>query len=245
MKFVEKPNCPENASTVLISKNAPENVVLGLERLGINILFGEKIDYKVKAVQYHIDTQITHLGNAKFVVSPHLLEHYKIILPTAQIIMGESAGIGTYPDDAAYNVASIGKFVIHNFKYTDKKVLSKIKGERINVPQGYSKCSLCIVDENSVITEDEGIARILERHNIDVLKVSTGDVVLNGLNYGFLGGASGKLGRGILAFAGDITSHRDYERISKFCISRNVKPISLCDGKLTDIGSIIPIFEKE
>ena len=64
----------------------------------------------------------------------------------------------------------------------------EITGEKINVSQGYSKCSLCIVNENSVITEDDGIAEVLKRHNMDVLKISAGDVLLSGLDYGFLGG---------------------------------------------------------
>lgn len=245
MKFVKVPNNPECASTVLIAKNAPQGVVEGLKKLNITPLFGDVIEYDVEAVKYHIDTQITHIGGNKFVVSPYLFDHYSRVLPEADLLIGNTTFTGTYPDDAAYNVASIGRFAIHNFKFTDKVVLSEIQAEKIHVSQGYSKCSLCIVDENSVITEDAGIAKTLKRHNIDVLKISAGDVRLNGLEYGFLGGASGKLSKNILAFAGDISSHRDYEEIRKFCIERNVEPISLCLGALTDIGSIIPVFEKE
>lgn len=245
MKFVKEPNNPINASAVIIAQNAPDDVTAGLKKFNILPIFGGKINFKVEAVSNHIDTQITHIGGEKFVVSPHLFDHYNKVLSGAQIIKGESILTGTYPDDAAYNVASVGKYIIHNFKYTDKVILSETKKEIIQVSQGYSKCSLCIVDENSVITEDAGIARALERHNIDVLEISAGDVFLNGLDYGFLGGASGKLAKNVLGFVGDITSHRDYRRIRDFCLKRNVEPLSLCDGKLTDIGSIIPVVEKE
>ena len=245
MKFVKEPNNPVCVSAVLIAQNAPKGVIDGLKKINILPLFGGKIDYKIDAVSNHIDTQIAHIGDNKFVVSPHLFNHYSFVLPDAFLIKGESVLCGTYPDDAAYNVASIGKYLIHNLKYTDKIILSETKKEKIQVSQGYSKCSICIVDENSVITEDAGIARTLERHNIDVLKISAGDILLPDLEYGFLGGASGKLSKNILAFAGDITSHRDYRRIRDFCLKRNVEPVSLCDGKLTDIGSIIPVLEKE
>ena len=245
MKFVKEPNNPIATSAVLVAKNAPVEVVEGLKKLNITPLFGEMIQFDVEAVTFHIDTQIAHLGENKFVVSPHVYDHYSELLPGATLLKGESFFTGTYPDDSAYNVACVGKHLIHNLKYTDSVILSEIKKEKIHVAQGYAKCSLCIVDENAVITEDAGIARTLERHNIDVLKISAGDVVLYGLDYGFLGGASGKLSKNILAFAGDITTHRDYNKIRDFCLKRNVEPISLCDGKLTDIGSIIPVLEKE
>ncbi len=245
MNFVKIPNNPINSSAVLIAKNVPMQVAEKLEKLNITPLFGDTIQYDVEAVSFHIDTQIIHVGNDRFVVSPYVYEHYKKVLPGAKLIIGASNSCGTYPADAAYNVASLGKYVIHNFKYTDKVVLSEIKGEKIQVAQGYSKCSICIVDENSVITEDKGIARTLKRNNIDVLEISAGDVLLRGMDYGFLGGASGKLSKNILAFAGDIKTHRDYAKIRDFCLIRNVEPLSLCDGKLIDIGSIIPVLEKE
>ena len=115
----------------------------------------------------------------------------------------------------------------------------------MQVSQGYSKCPLCIVDQNSFITEDEGIANTLKRHNINVLKISAGDVRLPGLDYGFLGGASGKISKNLLAFTGDIRQHRDYDKIYDFCAERSVELISLSNEELIDIGSIIPVTEKE
>ena len=35
--------------------------------------------------------------------------------------------------------------------------------------QGYSKCSICVVNENAIITEDNGIARLLKNSQIDVI----------------------------------------------------------------------------
>ena len=245
MKFVKNPNCPENADTVLVAQNTPNSILEGLKHAGINVLFGSYIPYSVKAVSYHIDTQIAYLGDGEFVAYPGLLDYYKKIFPDAHIISGKSTVHGTYPDDVAYNIASNGKYAIHNFNFTDELIKNKVRGERIQVSQGYSKCSLCIVNENSFITEDEGIANILKRHNIDVLKISAGDVLLPGLDYGFLGGASGKISKNILAFCGNISRHRDYNKIYNFCAERNVELLSLSEEKLIDIGSIVPVIEKE
>lgn len=245
MKFVRIPGNPVNAAKVLVAQNTPSGVLKGLKKLNIEPVFGAKTNFEVEAVRCHIDTQIVHIGGNRFVAMPQLAEYYKSVLNGAEIISGKSRGQGSYPDDAAYNVANTGKFAICNLKYTDKVVLDNLTCDTVNVPQGYAKCSVCIVDENSVITEDAGIARSLERYNIDVLKISAGDVKLDGMDYGFLGGASGKLSENILAFTGDIATHRDFEKIVKFCQGKNVTPVSLCEGPLTDIGSIIPVADKE
>ena len=65
-------NNPINTDTVLIAQNTPQSVLAGLNRFGIKILFGGKINYSVEAVRFHIDTQIAHIEENKFVVSPHL-----------------------------------------------------------------------------------------------------------------------------------------------------------------------------
>ena len=245
MKFCQIPNNPIRACRVLIAENTPRSVVDGLLKLNITPIFGTSTSFKVEAVRSHIDTQIVHIGGNRFIAMPQLVEYYSGLMPGANIVAGQSRGQGAYPDDAAYNVANTGKFAICNTKFTDKKVLEMLRCEIIDVPQGYAKCSVCIVDEKSVITEDAGIAQRLKRYNIDVLKISAGDVKLCGMDYGFLGGASGKLSKNTIAFAGDITTHRDYKEINEFCRSRKVIPISLCEGKLMDIGSIIPVAEKE
>lgn len=46
-------------------------------------------------------------------------------------------------------------------------------------------------------------------------------VILEGQPYGFLGGASGKVGNTII-FNGDITRHSDYEAIREFIESRGL-----------------------
>ncbi len=247
MEFVLNPNLPKNASSVIISEDASLEIENSLNSLGIKVFRGTRIEYAENSVRSHIDTQIFHLGGKEFVASPLVKEYYEKMLGPigGKIISGRKSSTGTYPDDVAYNVAYTGKVAIHNFKYTDNEIFIRLCGRKIKVNQGYSKCCCCIVDENSVITEDEGIAQTLLRHNIDVLKISAGDVYLEGQTYGFLGGASGKIKSDLLAFAGDIKKHREYDAIYDFCIKRGVNVISLATGKLCDIGSIVPVTEKE
>ncbi|MDB8792035.1 hypothetical protein PN398_15030, partial [Romboutsia sp. 1001216sp1] len=150
-----------------------------------------------------------------------------------------------YPNNIQYNVCLFGKYAIHNFDYTDKNILKYIKENNltmINVNQGYTKCSVCIVDENSIITSDEGIYKEVIKHNIDCLLISKGNIDLFNMNYGFIGGCSGLISHKELAFYGNIKLHPDYDKIYDFVKSKNKEIISLSDEKLLDLGSLIPIM---
>ena len=123
------------------------------------------------------------------------------------------------------------------------RYIEKNNIKKINVNQGYSKCSICIVDENSIITSDNGIYNECIKHNIDCLLIRQGYIDLFNMDYGFIGGCSGLLCNDELSFYGDIKKHPDYKKILHFVKSKNKKIISLSDENLLDLGSIIPLKE--
>ena len=147
-----------------------------------------------------------------------------------------------YPRDIAYNAACTGRFLIHNLKYTAPLILEeaeKAKIKLIDVPQGYAKCSTVVLDKNSIITYDRGIAgKCKECGGPKVLLVSPGHVHLEGYNTGFLGGASGRVGDEIV-FSGDLSAHPDFHAIVEFIEERGLKCKWFPEFPLTDIGSII------
>ena len=123
-----------------------------------------------------------------------------------------------YPAHAIFNGCSTGKYFIHNLKYTAPGLLKAVKKEgqtELHVKQGYAKCSCVVVDEDSIITADRGIWKVAVNAGMNVLLIENGQVILEGQPYGFLGGASGKVGNSII-FNGDITRHSDYEAIRDF-----------------------------
>ena len=103
-----------------------------------------------------------------------------------------------------------------------------------------SKCSICVVNETSAITADEGMYNLLKKRGLNVLKIDPCDIELYGMN-GFIGGASGLLEDDLLAFNGDIRTHRNRDSITGFCKNAGVKIVCLNTGKLADIGTIIRI----
>lgn len=170
---------------------------------------------------------------------------------SSPIYYGQHSSLGSsYPKDIIYNCCGTGKFFIHNLKYTcsDLKLMADSLGMiLINVNQGYTKCSTVIVDEYSIITYDQGMARECEKYRskgLETLLVSPGNIVLDGYNTGFIGGCSGRVGNQII-FNGNLTLHPDFHKIKAFIENRNLQCIWFPEYPLTDIGSIISTCEEE
>lgn len=160
----------------------------------------------------------------------------------SEIVTAELSEIGEkYPENIRYNAVCTEKFFMHSLKYTSPILLEKARlmGLRlIDVKQGYTKCNTVIVNSNSLITSDPSVYAEASKNGLEVLKISNGYVNLDGFDYGFLGGASGIVGKKIV-FCGDLTSHPDYERICDFISNRGVEIKYFKAFPLTDIGSII------
>ena len=109
----------------------------------------------------------------------------------------------------------------------------------------YTYCR-CICKHNTVITDDISIYNaLLQYDNINSLLVEKGSVSINKYNYGFIGGCCGLIDKDLLLFNGDLSTHTDFDKIEKFLYDNNVKYIDIKGKPLTDIGSIIPITEKD
>ena len=147
-----------------------------------------------------------------------------------------------YPEDATYNAACTGSFFIHRLAISDSELLQKaidMDMVLIDVRQGYAKCNVVVVNENSLITSDKGIYNVLGRYlDIDCLLVQSGYVALSGYSTGFIGGASGRIGNCVY-FHGNLKGHPDFDRIIKFIKERDLEVEWFEDFPLTDIGSIL------
>ncbi len=249
MEYVKSSFCVEKKiSTCIIDARVSNNIEKNLNKIGIKTIKTPKCLEVYNAISYHPDIQFFNCGDGKIIVSPNVYDKYIEILKdyNIEIEKGEKILSRKYPNDIVYNVCIVGKYAIHNFKYTDNKVLDYIekKGfEKINIKQGYSKCSICVVDNNSIITSDEGIVQSIKENcaDIDCLLIKNGNIDLFDMNFGFIGGCSGKISDKEIAFLGKIENHPDFEKIKEFLNSKNIKTVSLSNNKLVDLGSIIPI----
>lgn len=248
-RFINSPNLPcSRASLVLVDGRTDKSIIDDIEKLKISVLKTHKCNSLYEAVSFHPDMFIHHLGGRDIVAAPNAplttLDDLKFF--GFNIIKGEKAVTGKYPGSAAYNVARMGRFAVCNSSFADKVLLSYLYDlgiKIIDVRQGYGKCSICIIGEGIVVTSDEGIYKALLRYDFEVLKISPGFIGLKGFDYGFIGGASGLISQNTLAFAGDASSHPQFDEIVKFTRKHGIEILMLGSGAFSDIGSIIALKE--
>jgi hypothetical protein len=247
MNFVHKPFLPEkNIKTALIDYRIDVEALEALTNSGVEVIKTVPCIDLYDAINSHPDIVVFHVGDNKLVVAPNVFDVLEPVLTKKGFALtkGETWLNRNYPQNIAYNVLSIGSFAFHNTKYTDKKIVEELKRndvELIHVNQGYTKCSTCIVDENSIITSDNSIAKTAEKYGIESLLIEPGGIILEGLNYGFVGGSSGLLSNDLMAFTGNLDKIQDNYKIVDFLNSKGIEVKILSTKQIFDIGSIIPL----
>lgn len=250
MKFIKESFIPKsNLSLALIDKRVSKSIEKSLNNLNIKLIKTTNINELYDAIKYHPDIAVCKLDYNNIVVAPNVYNYYTKELKkyNFSIIKGNSILESKYPKNIQYNACIFGNFAVHNFKYTDKNIIDFINKNnitKINVSQGYSKCNICVVDENSIITSDVGIYNEVIKYNIDCLLIDTGHIDLFELDYGFIGGCSGLISNDTIAFLGNIKMHPNYFDIYNFIKSKNKTIIILDNSNLIDLGSIIPLCVK-
>ena len=143
-----------------------------------------------------------------------------------------------YPEDIYLNALRIADTVIGRTDKLSRHILRDAE-ETVYVRQGYTRCSACVVD-GDIITADTCIASAASRLGSRITLTKSGNIILEGYDYGFIGGASCRLREGI-AFFGDIMTHPSGEKIKAAVLSRGFDVIKLNDGILTDLGGLVVI----
>ena len=218
-----------------------------LTDLGIECITLNRSPLLEDEISCHADILSFNFGNGQALINKDTIGENELKKVGITPVFYNNKICSPYPNDIPLNVAFTGRHIICNTRYTAKEILdfaSENNIEIINTRQGYSKCNLCILNDRAVITEDSGLASLLKNYQYNVLLISSGDIFLSEAHYGFLGGASCKLSEDEMYFSGDLSSHKDYERILEFLKSYNIKPIYNKSRKLTDFGGIIQLTEK-
>ena len=213
----------ETRNRVYLSKEAGPQLAEYIKALGREVCFMASITQVAEPVRDHADLVFCRLKEDEvFVGDPERLSP-------------------VYPGDVIYNGCSTGKYFIHNLKYTDEELMKRVRAlglMPVDVKQGYARCSITPVDEESIITYDRGIAQQASEAGLQVLLVEPGQVELPGYDHGFLGGTSGRVGDEII-FNGDLSEHSDFERIAAFIEERGLRLKYFKEYPLRDIGSIV------
>jgi len=208
---------------VYLSEHANPILSDYLKSLGCDISYVHSTSHTYDPVSAHPDIYLCRMGFRK-------------------LFYGNPDTLGfDYPKNVIYNAVFMGKYFIHNLESTSKDLLDQAKRMEkvlIDVPQGYTKCNMVVVDDYAAITSDRGIAKALAETDIDFLLIEPGHVKLKNHPHGFLGGASGRVGDEMI-FHGDLSAHPDFDKIIDFHKKHNCGVKYFPEFELEDIGSII------
>lgn len=222
-----------------------------LNKLDRNILALPSINNVYEEIYSHVDIYISKIKDT-LIIEKAMYDNIKekVLDNDICIVRGNETVKNPYPNDILYNVCVIGNNAIHNFKYTDKKLLEIIdkKGlNKININQGYSNCSIAVIDDNSAIVSDKKIANMLQEYGIDTLYIDEKlDIKLLDKkgNYskmsGFIGGAIERMENNVIVF-GDLNKIDKENKIRNFITSRNLNVIDFKGFDVIDYGGIIKI----
>ncbi len=238
MEIIHTPHLPEKAVNTVLCGNCKdiENI---MKSRGVDVI-NLSADTRLPApIINHADIQCCHIGNGVIFTT-----NTKLGVNGYDVRLINEIPSEAYPNDCLLNCFSINGTVIAG-KNCSKAVLEYAEQNSLEtkfVNQGYSKCSTAIVSDDAVITADKSIANALA-DICNVLVIEQGHIKLTGYNYGFIGGACGKLDKDKLVFMGNPYKHTDGKRIISFTEQNNCEAVSLCNGELLDFGGFIPLFQ--
>lgn len=247
MKPLDTPHVPSKHVKTVIMAGDAQTHIKAIQTLNIEVLTTRKNKALEQAISYHADMLCIHLGCLDILLAEEQVFLYNELCRLGFKPLRIRTNIKSpYPTDALLNSARVDKFLVLNPITASELILNDalIKNlELIEVKQGYTKCSICIINKNAIITEDSGIKKECENKGIDTLLISKGSVKLKNHAYGFLGGCSGMIDKNKLAVCGDIKKHKDFILIEQFLKKYSVEPICLSSEELIDIGGILPITQ--
>lgn len=238
MKPVSSPNLPKGEVGVFIA-DTPIS--------GATVIRPPKIEALPPSLSRHADLSITIVSSKKAVCPPESYAYYKSELsPYGFEILPGKTHIGcNYPEDSAYNICIIGKKCFLNKNVCDTllyDILISEGYEIIHVNQGYTKCSICPIDENTFITADKGIYEQGKKLGMEALLISNEGILLPGYKNGFWGGSCGLASPDTLLVNGEVETIKSGNLIKEFLNKKGIKIKNLKKGEVIDIGSVLPLM---
>lgn len=224
---------------IIADKKLPEQAKKNLKQFGSLIEFStQSITYK--AISGHPDIFICQLPN-KIILAPNLPFEYLEIFENAKInfVKGQQNVGMKYPQSAVYNSVVSENYFIFKKGIPDKEIIQNLSSQKsILVKQGYCRCNLLSLKNDSFITSDKNIYKNLSQEKLNVLYVDPKQIILPGFKHGFFGGTAGIIGNDVL-ISGSLKYFSDKEKIKNFLTNLNYYIIELYDGPLFDGGSIL------
>ena len=229
----------------VIDERSPEEISHSLEKYKYQVIKMPVFNKLSAPVSGHPDMLMTVVDKTIYCHKDYFSETkdiFKLFCEEGYTIKADDHLVSfEYPHDISYNCAVFGTKIFALEKSMSPLLRADCQSfgrKVVNVRQGYAKCSTALVGNKGIISADASILKVAEQEGINALRIDEGHINLKGYSHGFIGGATGNDNEKMF-FAGDYRTHPDGKRIEGFCRSLRIEPISLCEGMLTDIGTII------
>ena len=180
------------------------------------------------------------IAENKVIIAPNLPKQYINILVKNNISfkMGSLSLKKKYPFTAYYNALVSDMHIIHNQSFSDISIMQTFpKKEYIHVNQGYTRCNLIHLKNNTFITSDKGIQSVLIKKGFNCVYINPKQIMLENCGNGFFGGCCGVFNNKLF-INGSIKYLEESKEIIKLTQHCEIDIIELSNKALTDIGSI-------
>lgn len=244
MELLKSPRLPEKTVRLMVLSGEYPDLSQKLKQFKIQTVLTQPAPGLPAPVAFHADMQLCPIDSETlFVLKGSRLKEELHLYGITTTETGERAA-PIYPADVRCNTLVLRGFLLGHFRGVDRALAAAatLRGlERLETRQGYAACSVCLVNNTSVITADRGIAVRLKQKGFDVLKIRPGHICLPGYDTGFIGGCCGLIDKNRMVFTGKLSTHPDGLRIREYLAKRNVLAIELSEQPLLDIGGMLPI----
>ncbi|MCR5041660.1 MAG: hypothetical protein K6C36_06145 [Clostridia bacterium] len=229
--------------SVLVVGAGNDGLIGALERLGHTVVTVEPFAGLDPRIGSHADLYVCSPQPGVAVIAPcqyrAAAELRKLGVET---VFADCDPVSPYPGDVRLNALVSGRRIFGKTSALDPQLLNFFSsGDRIDIRQGYCRCSAVAVAENAFITDDASAARAMRDNGAEVLELEKGCVRLPGFDHGFFAGATGMLDRRTLGFNGSLEKSPFYARVESFCRVYGVSAVSLSEEELSDVGSVIAV----
>ncbi len=221
----------------------------GLALLGCKVVKLPPFSRLSAAVASHTDMLIHRIGDEYISYADYAEEAPCVFSDLSALLVpcgarftlsGDSVS-AEYPADVGMNALSIGGRLYCRRESISPAIIAAAERnnmEIINTAQGYPACTVLKLGEESAVTADRGMAKILLRNGIRVTVIENGDIELAPYDYGFIGGCAG-VNNGRVCFFGDPRRHRDADKILGAIKDAGMEWTALSSLPLADLGGII------
>ena len=140
-----------------------------------------------------------------------------------------------YPLDCGFNTLYLtDRHILIGRRKSLAEPLKKLCS--INTNQGYAGCC-ALYAKGTVITADPSIEKSAALYGIPTYRISGEEILLEGYNEGFIGGAGGVFSDTVCLF-GSPAHSKSAAEVEFFCKSNSMQLLCLDDGPLSDRGGV-------